>query len=104
MDAMAAGLEGDQSHAKDQAGETTSGKDQEIRWVQVATAIGTPNAVIIAGRLESVQIPTRVTQESAGMSTFAVNVGILGTAHVWVPEEYKDRALDLLADAADEEE
>jgi hypothetical protein len=84
--------------------ETTSAHDEEVNWVNVATAVGTPNAVIIAGRLESYDIPTRVTQEPAGVHAIAVTVGLLGTARVWVPEEYKEQAEEILATDADEEE
>jgi hypothetical protein len=66
--------------------------------------MGTPNAVIIAGRLGTHQIPTRVTQEAAGARAFAVTVGILGTAHVWVPEEYVALAESVLATEWDDEE
>lgn len=81
-----------------------SARDEEIRWVSVATAVGTPNAVIIAGRLQSYNIPARVTQEAAGVHVIAVTVGLLGTAHVWVPEEYREAAEEILAADAQEEE
>lgn len=84
--------------------ETTSAHDEGVNWVNVATAVGTPNAVIIAGRLESYDIPTRVTQEPAGVHAIAVTVGLLGTARVWVPEEYQEQAEEILARDADEEE
>jgi hypothetical protein len=84
--------------------ETTPSHDEEVSWVNVATAVGTPNAVIIAGRLESYGIPTRVTQEPAGVHAIAVTVGLLGTARVWVPEEYREQAEEILATDADEEE
>ena len=84
--------------------ETTSAHDEGVNWVSVATAVGTPNAVIIAGRLQSYDIPTRVTQEPAGVHAIAVTVGLLGTARVWVPEEYKEQAEEILAWDADEEE
>ncbi len=84
--------------------ETTSSHDEEVNWVSVASAVGTPNAVIIAGRLQSYNIPTRVTQEAAGVHAIAVTVGLLGTARVWVPEEYQAQAEAILATDADEEE
>jgi hypothetical protein len=89
------------SHAES---ETTSAHDEEVNWVSVATAVGTINAVIIAGRLQSYDIPTRVTQEAAGVHAIAVTVGLLGTARVWVPEEYQEQAEEILATDADEEE
>lgn len=86
------------------AGETTGGHEEPVCWVRVATATGTPNATIIAGRLESVGIPTRVTQEAAGINVIAVNVGLLGTAYVWVPEEFEEQALQVLSETWDDEE
>jgi hypothetical protein len=84
--------------------EATAAHDEEVHWVSVASAVGTPNAVIIAGRLESYDIPTRVTQEAAGVHAIAVTVGLLGTARVWVPEEYREQAEEILATDAEEEE
>ena len=85
--------------------ETTKGQDEPVKWTRVATVGGKPTASIIAGRLEVNGIPTRVTQEAAGVNVFAVNVGILGSAHIWVPEEYQEQAENILAhDWADEEE
>ncbi len=80
------------------------GDQESVVWVEVVSTAGTPNAIVIAGRLESCQIPTRVTQESAGVFGYAVNVGILGTARVWVPEEFKEEAERILEMDWDEEE
>ena len=87
-----------------EAAEVTGGGEEPIVWVEVASAVGTPNAVVIAGRLESCGIPARVTQESAGVYGYAVNVGILGTARVWVPEEFSAQAAEVLEIDWDEEE
>ncbi len=57
-------------------------------------------AEIIAGRLQSEGIPARAWQEGAG-EALGLIVGLLGTGHVVVPEEYADRARAILeADAA----
>jgi len=109
MDALAAGLAAGQEQPLDNSedsavAETSSGGRDAVEWVSVATAVGTPNATIIAGRLESNHIPTRVTQEAAGVHALAVNVGMLGVAHVWVPAEYEEQSLDILAQEWDEEE
>jgi hypothetical protein len=86
------------------AADTTRGGSEPVKWVEVATTMGRANAVIIAGRLESHDIPTRITQEAAGASVLPVNVGILAQAHVWVPEEYEEAARAILAQDVDEEE
>jgi len=80
-----------------------SGDDPE-EWVSVATTLGKSNATIIAGRLESHGILTRVTQEAAGISVFPVNVGILAEAHVWVQKESVALAQEILSSDLDEEE
>ena len=108
MDSLVSGvLDGsDRPRNDDRSGpaELTGGGEEPVVWVEVASAVGTPNAVVIAGRLESCEIPTRVTQESAGVYGYAVNVGILGTARVWVPEEFKEQAERMLEIEWDEEE
>jgi hypothetical protein len=86
------------------AAETPRGGPEPVKWVEVATTMGRANAVIISGRLESHDIPTRITQEAAGASVLPVNVGILAQAHVWVPEEYEEAAREILAQDVDEEE
>jgi hypothetical protein len=109
MDGLAAGMSkgrsrpaGDEADAG--AKETTGGRREAVRWVRVATTIGRGRAVIIAGRLESHDIPTRVTQEAAGASVLPVGAGLLAQAHVLVPEEYEAVAGEILAEDADEEE
>lgn len=83
----------------DSAG-TTSGDAQEINWVVVEKTAGITVAEIIAGRLQSEGIPARAWQEGAG-EALGLIVGLLGTGHVVVPEEYADQARALLeADAA----
>ncbi len=107
MDILTTGWDLDRERAEqaeDDAAETTHGGREPINWVQVAETMGTPNAVIVAGRLESEGIPTRVTQEAAGARVFAVTVGILGTARVWVPEELAVQAEEILSRDWDEEE
>jgi hypothetical protein len=105
MEVLMAGLSAGQTRPLDGVeAETTGGGEEGVRWVKVATAVGTPNAVIIAGRLENRKIPTRVTQEAAGLHAIAVNVGILGTAYVWVPDEFQEQAQAILAKDWDEEE
>lgn len=66
----------------------------------VEKTAGITVAEIIAGRLQSEGIPARAWQEGAG-EALGLIVGLLGTGHVVVPEEYADQARALLeADAA----
>ena len=73
---------------------------KETRWEEVATTSGITTAQILAGRLQSEGIPARAWQESAGQATGLV-IGLLGMGHVLVPEEYVERALDILDDVDD---
>jgi hypothetical protein len=109
MDGLVAGLAHGRSQprrdeADSGAAETTGGRPEYVKWVEVATTVGHANAVIISGRLESNDIPTRITQEAAGTSVLPVNVGILSQAQVWVPEEYEAAAREILAQEMEEEE
>ncbi len=80
------------------------GAPQEIQWVVVEKTSGITVAEIIAGRLQSEGIPARAWQEGAG-EALGLIVGLLGTGHVVVPEEFADRARAILdADAAAMEE
>ena len=80
-----------------ESGETTPGGKKEIKWVEVAQTFGLTQAQIIAGRLQSENIPAYAWQEGAGTATGLV-VGLLGAGHVMVPEEYEERALEILSD------
>jgi len=83
---------------------STPGGRAEIRWTTVASAPGLAPAMIIAGRLKAEGIPVHAWQEGAGQA-IGLTIGILGTAHVAVPEEYADRArtiLDAVEDVIDE--
>jgi hypothetical protein len=87
--------------------ETTSGGSEEVRWEIVARTAGLMPATIMAGRLQVEGIPTRTWQEGAGRA-LGLTVGILGTGYLAVPEEYVDKAQEILADESqvdwDEEE
>lgn len=81
-----------------------SGEPQEIEWVVVEQTPGITVAEIIAGRLQSEGIPARAWQEGAG-EALGLIVGLLGTGHVVVPEEFAEQARAILAaDAAAMEE
>ena len=80
---------------------------QEIKWVTVEQTPGITVAEIIVGRLQAEGIPARAWQEGAG-EAIGLMVGLLGTGHVVVPEEYAEQARAILdaeeAAAAEEEE
>lgn len=89
----------------DHSNETSKGPRAEVRWVVVERTGGITIAEIIAGRLQAEGIPARAWQEGAG-EALGLTVGLLGTGHVVVPEEYEERARKILAEdaAAFEEE
>lgn len=71
-----------------------TGADQP-KWFVVATTAGVMEATIIAGRLESLGIPTTIYRESVG-ATLGLSVGRLGQAQVLVPEKYYELAMATL--------
>lgn len=76
------------------------GDVEQVRWEVVERTAGITPAEIIAGRLQAEGIPARAWQEGAG-EALGLMVGLLGTAHVVVPEEFAARARAILAaDAA----
>lgn len=79
----------------DNSQSATPQEGQEIAWEIVAKTPGITVAEIIAGRLQSEGIPARAWQEGAG-EALGLIVGLLGTGHVVVPEEYADRARAIL--------
>ncbi len=85
------------------AQETHPGGRQEIRWKTVAKTPGITPAHVIAGRLQAEGIPARAWQEAAGQA-IGLTVGLLGTGHVQVPEEYYDQAVELLENDIELEE
>jgi hypothetical protein len=76
-----------------------------VRWEVVEKTSGITVAELIAGRLQAEGIPARAWQEGAG-EALGLMVGLLGTAHVVVPEEFAEQARAILAadQAAWEEE
>ncbi|WP_374686576.1 putative signal transducing protein [Promineifilum sp.] len=86
-----------------------SGDAQQVQWVVVEQTSGVMAAEIIAGRLQAEGIPARAYQEGAG-EAIGLIVGLLGTGHVAVPEEFAEQARAILeaieaeAEAAEEEE
>ena len=81
----------------DSADGATPGEPREVRWTVVETTPGITVAEIIVGRLQSEGIPARAWQEGAG-EALGLLVGLLGTGHVVVPEEYAEQARAILAE------
>ncbi|WP_420641368.1 putative signal transducing protein [Candidatus Leptofilum sp.] len=79
---------------------SSPGRYQEVKWEVVARMPGITPATIVAGRLKTEGIPVRVWQEGAGQA-LGLTVGLLGTGYVAVPEEFADRALEILEDEQD---
>ncbi len=68
---------------------------QKPTWYVVATTFGLTEASIIAGRLQSLGIPTTIHREAAG-AALGLSIGRLGQAQVLVPEKYYDFAMATL--------
>lgn len=86
---------------QERSGDKSTGTSREVRWVVVKRTPGITVAEIYVGHLQSEGIPARAWQEGAG-EALGLMVGLLGTAHVVVPEEYVDQAQAILA-AAEED-
>ncbi len=87
----------DDQYAEAASKDGPSGGSKEIKWETVARTAGLMPATIMAGRLQAENIPVRAWQEGAGQA-LGLTVGILGTGHVAVPEEFADLALEILND------
>lgn len=72
------------------------GDKRSVNWVIVANTMGLLAAQLMAGRLQADGISARAWQEGPA-SVFALTVGILGTGHVAVPEEFVEQAEAILA-------
>ncbi len=73
------------------------------QWKVVARASGMTQANIIAGRLKSEGIATRLGYEAAG-SIYAITIDGLGEVRIMVPFADWERAKDLLSRSYDENE
>ena len=74
------------------------GSGGRTKWVVAKKTNGLMEAQLLAGYLQSEGIPAWSWQEGAGVA-LGLNVGILGTGHVMVPEQMEDQALELLNSA-----
>ena len=75
----------------------------EAAWEVVAIASGMTQANLIAGRLASEGIATRLRYEAAG-SIYAITIDGLGEVRILVPPDESLRAKELLARTYDEAE
>jgi len=76
---------------------------EDTRWVAVHATSGMVDANIIAGRLETEGIPTRLEYEAAGV-IYAVTVDGLGEVKVMVPREHLEKAREILSRSYENEE
>lgn len=75
----------------------------DARWAVVCVTSGMADANIIAGRLETESIPTRLEYEAAGV-IYAVTVDGLGEVKVMVPHEHLEKAREILSRTFEGEE
>lgn len=74
-----------------------------VFWEAVATASGITQANIIAGRLDSEGIPTKLHYEAAG-AIYAITIDGLGEVRILVPVADWERARDILSRSYDDGE
>ncbi len=87
--------QGKEDTVQAKAGEAGKGDDETVPWVTVLTVFDIVQATLTMARLQDEGIPARIRQEAAARA-IPVNVGILGTIEVLVPEPMLEKALDLL--------
>lgn len=75
----------------------------EDRWRVVYTASGMTNARIVAGRLETEEIPFRLKYEAAG-EIYAIVINGLGEVEILVPESFFEAAQKALSTPFDEKD
>jgi hypothetical protein len=71
------------------------------KWEVAHISSGMIDAKIISGRLETEDIPVKLQYEAVGV-LYGLTVDGLGAVKVLVPEEYIDRALEVINDRYDE--
>lgn len=72
-------------------------EDDEPEWVEVASVGNDEEATLIAGFLESQDVPCEVEGPSGG-SPWPENLGAFGMSRVMVPPDRAEEAKRLLAD------
>jgi hypothetical protein len=65
------------------------------KWIDVYTVSGQLNAAMIVDLLQANGIDATSLQESAGI-TYGIVMGSLGEARIYVPEEQKEAAEELI--------
>jgi hypothetical protein len=70
------------------------------KWVIVITVQGETKAAIIKGRLETEGIPVEIDYEAIG-KVAAISVDGIGAVRISVPEEFAERAKEILMDAGE---
>lgn len=95
-------LDDDETEDTAEARMTTPSGNRETKWTVVAETPGLAAAEIIANRLVAEGIPARAWQEGAGQA-FGLTVGLLGTGHVVVPDDFAEEAKAILATTVDDD-
>ena len=75
----------------------------EEKWEVAYRASGMTNANIVAGRLETEGIPTRLKYEAVG-AIYAITIDGLGEVKVMVPESLLDKAREVLLRSYDDKD
>ena len=75
----------------------------EEKWVMACTEAGITNANIVVGRLETEGIPTRLKYEAVG-AIYAITIDGLGKVDILVPEDYLEKAREVLSRTYDDED
>jgi len=72
--------------------------DKKEKWVELDTVSGSLQAELLRGLLEAQGVHVYLSQEGAGRSAYAVNVGPLSEVHLLVYEDELEQARQVLDD------
>lgn len=86
--------------AKATSQDTPRGGDAPVSWVVLAAKLPPIEATIMKGRLETMQIPAIIQQESIG-SVMGLTVGPLSESTVLVPDSLLEAAHEVVVDEQD---
>ena len=75
----------------------------EEKWEVACRASGMTNANIVAGRLETEGIPTKLKYEAVG-AIYAITINRLGEVEIMVPESLLDKAREVLSRSYDDKD
>jgi hypothetical protein len=75
----------------------------EEKWEVACRASGMTNANIVAGRLETEGIPTKLKYEAVG-AIYAITINRLGEVEIMVPESLLDKAREILTQSYDDKD